>query len=175
MKSNKLVEYVRKYKVDILSILIVLSIFAVINLSFSVLIIRGNSMSPTYRDSNVVVIKKSKTVEVDDIIVFKSPESWNSRESNYIKRVIATHGDLIEVNNGIIYLNGEELNEGLYRCHSGADMKIIIPKNRHFVMGDNYLESNDSYSQYCNGNDEFLVDDSAVIAYGKELIKFGGF
>ena len=48
----------------------------------------------------------SNIPERGDIVIFKTPE--NNR-TDYVKRVIGLPGDTIELNNGIIFLNGNEI------------------------------------------------------------------
>ena len=48
----------------------------------------------------------SNIPERGDIVIFKTPE--NNR-TDYVKRVIGLPGDTIELNNGIIFLNGNEV------------------------------------------------------------------
>lgn len=64
----------------------------------------------------------------------------------FLKRIIAMEGDTIEIKNGILILNGEEIVEDYTIDHySGENMKKIkIPKGRVFVAGDYRHNSIDS-------------------------------
>lgn len=87
-----------------------------------------------------------------DIIVFKYPED---PERDFVKRVIAVEGDVIESMDKRIYINGELFEEPFVR-HSDPNIKrnrnqprdnfgpIVVPKNKYFVMGDNRDHSYDS-------------------------------
>jgi signal peptidase I len=66
---------------------------------------------------------------------------------HYIKRVIGVPGDVVEVRDGVVLVNGKELREDYvpeeYRDH------LSVPPTRvadgyYFVMGDHRSSSNDS-------------------------------
>jgi signal peptidase I len=103
---------------------------------------------PYFRQS-IISIGQPKR---DDIVVFIYPED---RSKDFVKRVIATGGDTIEIRNKQIYLNGLPYKDthGVY-----ADDFVIpaaiqprdnfgpatIPADKIFVMGDNRDQSYDS-------------------------------
>lgn len=85
-----------------------------------------------------------------EIIVFKSPDSPNKV---YVKRLIATEGESVEISKGKILINGKPVdnpppfrtiyyyNQGEY----GQEGKVIsVPKDGYFVLGDNSAHSRDS-------------------------------
>jgi signal peptidase I len=88
----------------------------------------------------------------NDVIVFRYPVE---PDKDFIKRVIATPGDTIEIRDKIIYVNGKKLDDkwGFY-----SDSLIVpgninprdnfgplkVPKDSYFVMGDNRDRSLDS-------------------------------
>jgi len=87
-----------------------------------------------------------------DIVVFKFPVD---PRKDFIKRVIAVPGDVVEIRDKTIYINGRPVNHdfGVFsdpRTIAG-NLKprdnlgpITVPKNALFVMGDNRDESFDS-------------------------------
>lgn len=84
-----------------------------------------------------------------DIVVFEYPQDVTK---DYIKRVIGLPGDQIEIRDGQVFVNGQQLEqpylEGAptycvigYACQSGI---VTIPEGHLFVMGDNRSNSSDS-------------------------------
>ncbi len=125
-----------------------------------------------------------KKPERGDIIVFKCPENPSK---DFIKRVVAAEGDVIESKNKIIHVNGSKVNEP-YARHTDSSMRpmgieprdnfgpVIVPKNKYFVMGDNRDQSYDSrYWGYVDIKD---VKGKALILYWswdseKNWVRFG--
>lgn len=73
---------------------------------------------------------------------------WNKR--SYIKRVIALPGEHIQIANGKVYINGEELDESAYLNnnvvtdgHGGVFTDLVVPEGCVFAMGDNRPGSGD--------------------------------
>jgi len=84
-----------------------------------------------------------------DIIVFKYPKD---PKRDFIKRVIAVGGDVIEGKNKVIYLNKEPIEED-YIQHTDMNINLLqrdnfgpiqVPDGKFFVMGDNRDASLDS-------------------------------
>jgi signal peptidase I len=102
-----------------------------------------------FSDKRILVFRKP---ERGDIIVFKFPEN---HKKDFIKRVIATEGDVIEERSKIVYVNGRALTEP-YAKHVDSFFRfgindprdnfgpIKVPEDKLFVMGDNRDQSYDS-------------------------------
>ena len=71
-------------------------------------------------------------------------------KTSYIKRVIGLPGEHVKIENGKVYINGNELQEPYLQEGvitddlNGAFTDIIVPENTIFVMGDNRGQSTDS-------------------------------
>ena len=71
-------------------------------------------------------------------------------KTSYIKRVIGLPGEHIKIENGKVYINGNELQEPYLQEGvitddlNGAFTDIIVPEETVFVMGDNRGQSTDS-------------------------------
>jgi signal peptidase I len=102
-----------------------------------------------FSDKRFLVIRKPAR---GDIIVFKYPED-PSRD--FIKRVIAVEGDVIESRDKIIRVNGKAVEEPFVQ-HTDNSLKpqgmdprdnfgpIMVPEGKYFMMGDNRDQSYDS-------------------------------
>lgn len=71
-------------------------------------------------------------------------------KTSYIKRVIGLPGEHIQIKDGKVYINGEELEEPylvddvVTEAENGQFIDIVVPENTVFVMGDNRSHSADS-------------------------------
>ena len=68
-------------------------------------------------------------------------------KESYIKRVIALPGERVEIKDGKVYINGEELEEDYLQpgivTDAGSYNDFIVPKGYVFCMGDNRSKSTD--------------------------------
>lgn len=71
-------------------------------------------------------------------------------KDSYIKRVIGLPGEHVKIENGKVYINGEELQEDYLEptvetdSLNGPFTDIVVPEKCVFVMGDNRAQSTDS-------------------------------
>lgn len=77
-----------------------------------------------------------------------------STKTSYIKRVIGVAGDHVLVQNGKVYLNGEELKEDYLAStvrteRNGSFYDIVVPEGCIFAMGDNRGDSTDCRAFGC--------------------------
>ncbi len=82
--------------------------------------------------------------ERGDIVIFKYPDD---ETQTYVKRVIGTPGDIIQIISGKVYVNGEELEEDYLREPMAITTKqetYVVPEGHYFMMGDNRNNSLDS-------------------------------
>lgn len=76
-------------------------------------------------------------------------------KDSYIKRVIALPGEHVEIKDGKVYINGEELQEeylqdGIVTDVVGAGFSdFVVPENCVFAMGDNRTHSTDCRAFGC--------------------------
>ena len=84
-----------------------------------------------------------------DIIIFEYP---NDPSVDYIKRIVGTPGDTIEVRNKQLFRNGEAVKESFIRFTEPDRIQpvrdnfgpVTVPADKYFVMGDNRDNSMDS-------------------------------
>lgn len=71
-------------------------------------------------------------------------------KTSYIKRVIGLPGEHVQIKDGKVYINGEELEENylseniVTESTDGAFTDLVVPEGTVFVMGDNRGASSDS-------------------------------
>jgi len=108
----------------------------------------GSSMEPNLHDGQRLLINKAvyffREPEAGEVIVFQPP---NNRRADYIKRIIALPGDVVEVKMGVVYVNGSPLDEPYIKDEPSYTLSPKeIPENSYFVLGDNRNNSNDSHN-----------------------------
>jgi len=108
----------------------------------------GSSMKPNLHDGQRLLINKAvyffREPEAGEVIVFQPP---NNRRADYIKRIIALPGDVVEVKMGVVYVNGSPLDEPYIKDEPSYTLSPKeIPENSYFVLGDNRNNSNDSHN-----------------------------
>lgn len=111
--------------------------------------------------SDIRLPTKLRDIRRGEIIIFKYPKDPSK---DYVKRVIGLPGEIIEIRNKQVYINGEPLEEPWLKYPEGTVEKyrstkiifpkehsprdnlppMLIPKDSYFVMGDNRDSSSDS-------------------------------
>ncbi len=96
-----------------------------------------------FTDTKILQFRQPKRGEV---VVFIYPKD---RSKDFIKRVIATEGEKVEMLTNQIYINGKMIDDpwGTYMRHFQTPEKfgpVVVPKDSLFVLGDNRDNSQDS-------------------------------
>ena len=142
-------------------------------------IVKQVSMLPTLQQNQRLILNKTPrtfhgSYERGDIITFEAPSVSNAKSTkaeynykpatwfesfvyyvleinkmSYIKRVIALPGEHVELKDGTVYINGEELEETYLKDTVITEAKnshlvdFIVPEGYIFAMGDNRPQSMD--------------------------------
>ncbi|HHB90639.1 MAG TPA: signal peptidase I [Anaerolineae bacterium] len=107
--------------------------------------VEGYSMEPTlYGHQRLIIEKVSYRLhgpKRGDIVVVRIPQF----DRLLIKRVIGLPGETLEIRDGLVYINGQPLEEPYVNGRPrGSYPATTIPEGHVFVMGDNRNNSNDS-------------------------------
>lgn len=155
------------YKTLILSIVISVTILYIFSSNFKLYKVYGTSMENTIHSDDVLLVSlnsyNNKTPSYSDIVNIKYVD--NNEEKFIVKRIIGVPGDILEITNNQIFLNSTLLEEPYIKNLSSSyfNLKVIIPENKYFVLGDNRDVSCDS--RYFG-----LIDKTSI--EGKVLLKF---
>eukprot|EP00475_Leptophrys_vorax_P022254 TRINITY_DN3028_c0_g1_i1.p1 TRINITY_DN3028_c0_g1~~TRINITY_DN3028_c0_g1_i1.p1 ORF type:complete len:316 (-),score=13.68 TRINITY_DN3028_c0_g1_i1:285-1232(-) len=112
------------------------------------------SMYPTLHVGDRIVAEKLsyyfRKPQVDDVVIFAAPPALKAQgygtDEVFVKRVVATEGDLVEVKSGWLYVNGTPREEQYLLERPSYHMeRQCIPSGHVFVMGDNRNNSCDSH------------------------------
>ncbi|MBD0269520.1 MAG: signal peptidase I [Cyanobacteria bacterium Co-bin8] len=111
--------------------------------------IPSGSMEPTLQINDQLIIEKlSYDFELPqrgDIVVFRPPETLNQKDA-FIKRVIGLPGDLVEVKDGLVYVNDQPLEESYIAAPPEYLWgPVEVPEESYLVLGDNRNKSFDSH------------------------------
>lgn len=131
------------------TILLIVVIYTLVNLASARFIVDGPSMQPNFETGQFVLVSRVNYLVSEpqrgDVVVFKYP---GNPQEDYIKRVIGTSGDTVEIRDTQVYVNGVQLDEPYInepclpsRC---PDNVWELGADEFFVMGDNRNHSSDS-------------------------------
>ena len=127
-------------KLIIFLFLLVIFIVMLINsFLFTVVTVDGDSMQRTLFDGDRLLVKKiginKDDINIDDLIYFKGND-----KKYYLKRVVALPGDVVEIVNSRLIINGVEKTEDYTRgdaTQAYDKNKWILKDDEFFVLGDN--------------------------------------
>jgi len=116
--------------------------------------VEGTSMLPRLHDGERIFVNKlvyyddyrwAPKIDRGDIVVFWFP---NDPSKSYIKRVIGLPGDTVEMHDGLVKVNGRDLQETYLdprlNVSHRSEPAVYVRPNYYFVMGDNRDNSSDS-------------------------------
>jgi signal peptidase I len=112
-------------------------------------VVQGDSMSPTFRNDDVVQTRApSASPERGDVVIIT-----DDRSDLVIKRIIGLPGETVTIFLGFVYINGQRLTEPyltkltytfLLDNQETGGAAWRLGDNQFFVLGDNRLQSIDS-------------------------------
>lgn len=116
------------------------------NFIFEPMIVPTGSMIHTIEINDRILVNKFiyrfKNLKRGDVVVFKYPDDPSQ---TFVKRLIGVGGDVIEIKDGLLYLNGEPVEEPyISEVMAGDYGPYEVPEGHYFMMGDNRNSSKDS-------------------------------
>lgn len=140
-KENNIIKFFKDWVLPIISAVI---IYFLLNkfVFFNVQVPTG-SMIPTINIDNRAVVTRIynfDNLKRGDVIVFYSDEL----RERLVKRLIGLPGDKIEIKNGVISVNGEQLQEDYVKNKDNYSGDFEVPEGKYFFLGDNRPVSKDA-------------------------------
>ena len=107
----------------------------------------GSMKNTIMEEDRIVALRTSywfDKPERGDIVVFRYPDDPTG-ETLFVKRIMGVGGDELYMEDGILYRNGEALEESYIMEEMQGDFgPITVPEEMYFMMGDNRNDSLDS-------------------------------
>lgn len=111
----------------------------------------GVSMEPQFSNGQKVLVNRYAYLltapQKGDVVAFLP--NGNKNLHYYVKRVVATPGDTVQIIDGRLYVNGERVKEEGFDKMAEAGIaknEYILANDEYFVLGDNRNNSEDSRS-----------------------------
>ncbi|MCL2874286.1 MAG: signal peptidase I [Defluviitaleaceae bacterium] len=128
-------------------LLVALIIIAALFVFFWPAVVDGPSMEPTFLSGDYLIISRASAWRSNfrhgDFVACRIED--NGQNITIIKRLVAMEGDLVEIINGRVYVNGELNYQNDYGViYAIADRAFTLGAGEFFVVGDNGIESLDS-------------------------------
>lgn len=151
---------------------------------FRSITVSGDSMNDTLvNNDKVIATNFMYTPQYGDIVIVEADKLHLHGTAIYgetiIKRIVAKAGDTIRIDfqNGVVYRNGEVVEEDYikepirdhYQGWIESNKDYVVPENCVFVMGDNRNKSNDSR----NMKDVGFIDTNYIM--GKVFVRYAPF
>jgi signal peptidase I len=108
----------------------------------------GHSMAPTLTDKQFLVVSKLdyrlREPHRGDIVVFLDPRNDGRK---LIKRIIGLPGEMVEIRNGQVFVEGQVMDEPYVQNQAGySEPPTQVPEGDFYVLGDNRSNSSDSHN-----------------------------
>jgi signal peptidase I len=110
--------------------------------------VQGTSMQPLLEDGERIIVNKFTyrfyPVKAGDVVVF-----WYPKEPavSFIKRVVGLPGEVVEIRQGLLFVNGRPVPEAYLRStvrDTDSYPPHEVERGHYFVLGDHRTSSNDS-------------------------------
>jgi len=108
--------------------------------------VEGASMEPNFYEKDYLIINEISyhfnEPQRGEVVIFKYPKN---PKVYFIKRVIGLPGETVEIQDGLVFVNGQELSEAYVENFLADDYSLVtLGSTEYFLMGDNRANSKDS-------------------------------
>lgn len=134
-----------KKTIVLYSLLALLLLCKILNI-YTINLVIGESMYPTLKEKQLLI--GSSIYKITDNITYGDVITIKYDKDCIIKRVVGLPGDVIKIEDNILYRNGEEVKEDyanfIYPSVKIDVKEIVLGNDEYFVLGDNRSVSRDS-------------------------------
>lgn len=126
--------------------------FVILRFILFIAVVPTGSMIPTIQEGDKFIVARfykyfdseHKGLKYGDIVVFRHTDGAEDDSKLLVKRVIGLAGDVISIENGVVYRNGKALAEQYVKNKDCSFMdELTVPQGEMFVLGDNRGNSYD--------------------------------
>lgn len=132
------------------TILLAVILYLIINTLTGRYQVHGLSMVPSLHNGQYLIASKVTywlhEPERGDVVVLDPPNTNIDPVIPYLKRVIGLPGDVVEVREQQVWVNGIALNEPYINAPPSYSGNWVVEPDTYFVLGDNRNNSSDSHS-----------------------------
>ena len=142
-------DLIKQISVWIVDIIVVIALALTLTYFFGTRVhMNGNSMTPTLQNADRLLLNRTKGTlkefERYDIVVYYLADP----DSVYLKRILGLPGETVQIIDGLVYINGEKLQESpklsAYISSGIAADPVTLLEGEYFVIGENADASLDS-------------------------------
>ncbi|MBE6006827.1 MAG: signal peptidase I [Sarcina sp.] len=150
MQEDRILEKYNAYKLEWLHdsmhfIMLIAVLFVVFRFVIGLSAVSGDSMEPQLSGGDLVVYYRlEKSYRQGDVVSIRVPSG-----DYYVKRIAAVGGDIVDLRDGKVYVNGGELKDSMSHGQTleeagGVIYPYKVRRGNVFVLGDNRMASLDS-------------------------------